>query len=94
MRQSHIAGEWLSATEASANINPSNTSDMVGDLGCCHFMLSAPLKDGSTLPTTPVHDCLHLFSEVDSIINRLRKFRQSQYPGEQIDALTVQITAS
>jgi len=56
--------------------------------------LSAPLKDGSTLPTTPVHDRLHLFSEVDGIINRLRKFRQSQYPGEQIDALTVQITAS
>ena len=77
MRQSHIAGEWLSATEASANINPSNTSDMVGDLGCCHFMLSTPLKDGSALPTNPVPNCFHLFVEVNSIIDRLRKFRQS-----------------
>lgn len=31
MTKNYIAGEWLSATEASANVNPSNTNDVVGE---------------------------------------------------------------
>lgn len=31
MTKNYIAGEWLSATEASSNINPSNTNDVVGE---------------------------------------------------------------
>ena len=31
MTKNYIAGEWVSATDASANINPSNTTDVVGE---------------------------------------------------------------
>jgi alpha-ketoglutaric semialdehyde dehydrogenase len=31
MTKNYIAGEWLSASDASANVNPSNTNDVVGE---------------------------------------------------------------
>ena len=31
MTKNYIAGEWVGATEASPNINPSNTNDVVGE---------------------------------------------------------------
>ena len=31
MTKNYIAGDWVAASEASPNINPSNTGDVIGD---------------------------------------------------------------